>query len=75
MESIFGFVCKDFRDNKLFYITGAITIANLALPISAVCSGLTGFLFSGLITVFVSLLSKRLVATCLHATDYGRVRT
>ncbi|KAG1738551.1 Na+/solute symporter [Suillus lakei] len=34
----------------------AITIANLALPISAVCSGLTGFMFSGLITVFVSLL-------------------
>lgn len=37
-------------------INGSITIANLALPISAVCSGLTGFLFSGLITVFVSLL-------------------
>ncbi|KAG2346032.1 putative urea transporter [Suillus weaverae] len=36
-------------------ILGAITIANLALPISAVCSGLTGFMFSGLITVFVSL--------------------
>ncbi|KAG2141861.1 putative urea transporter [Suillus clintonianus] len=37
-------------------ILGSITIANLALPISAVCSGLTGFMFSGLITVFVSLL-------------------
>jgi hypothetical protein len=37
-------------------INGAITITNLALPISAVCSGLTGFMFSGLITVFVSLL-------------------
>ncbi|KAG1761479.1 putative urea transporter [Suillus placidus] len=36
-------------------INGSITIANLALPISAVCSGLTGFMFSGLITVFVSL--------------------
>ncbi|KAG1816541.1 putative urea transporter [Suillus subaureus] len=41
---------------RLSHITGAITIANLALPISAVCSGLTGFMFSGLITVFVSLL-------------------
>ncbi|KAG1782935.1 putative urea transporter [Suillus placidus] len=35
-----------------------ITIANLALPISAVSSGLTGFMFFGLITVFVSLWSK-----------------
>jgi hypothetical protein len=75
MESIFVFVCKDLRDDKLFYFTGSITIANLALPISAVCSGLTGFLFSGLITVFVSLLSKRSLATCLHATDDGHVRT
>ncbi|KAG2081467.1 putative urea transporter [Suillus cothurnatus] len=43
-------------NGELSYITGAITITNLALPISAVCSGLTGFMFSGLITVFVSLL-------------------
>jgi hypothetical protein len=75
MESIFGSVCKDLHDDRLSYITGAITITNLALPISAVCSGLTGFMFSGLITVFVSLLSKRLVATRVHATDDGRVRT
>ncbi|KAL0952789.1 hypothetical protein HGRIS_007014 [Hohenbuehelia grisea] len=37
-------------------IYGAINITNLALPYSAVCSGLTGLLFSGIITVGVSLL-------------------
>ncbi|KAL6307358.1 Na+/solute symporter [Sparassis latifolia] len=36
-------------------IFGAINVSNLAEPYSAVCSGLTGLLFSGLITVFVSL--------------------
>ncbi|KAH9837660.1 Na+/solute symporter [Rhodofomes roseus] len=36
-------------------IYGEINVANLAEPYSAVCSGLTGLLFSGLITVFVSL--------------------
>ncbi|KAH7910248.1 Na+/solute symporter [Hygrophoropsis aurantiaca] len=36
-------------------IYGAINITNLALPYSAVCSGLTGLLFSGIITVSVSL--------------------
>ncbi|KAI0742384.1 Na+/solute symporter [Daedaleopsis nitida] len=36
-------------------IYGEINIPNLAKPYSAVCSGLTGLLFSGLITVLVSL--------------------
>ncbi|KAJ3482737.1 hypothetical protein NLI96_g6775 [Meripilus lineatus] len=36
-------------------IFGAITVANLAEPYSAVCSGLTGLLFSGVITILVSL--------------------
>ncbi|RPD58562.1 Na+/solute symporter [Lentinus tigrinus ALCF2SS1-7] len=36
-------------------IYGEINVPNLAQPYSAVCSGLTGLLFSGLITVFVSL--------------------
>ncbi|KAH9921658.1 Na+/solute symporter [Fomitopsis serialis] len=36
-------------------IYGEINVANLAEPYSAVCSGLTGLLFSGLITVLVSL--------------------
>ena len=36
---------------------GAINIPNLAEPYSAVCSGLTGLLFSGIITVAVSLMS------------------
>ncbi|KAF9040078.1 solute symporter family transporter [Panaeolus papilionaceus] len=36
-------------------IYGSITITNLANPFSAVCSGLTGLLFSGIITVGVSL--------------------
>lgn len=36
---------------------GKINIPNLANPYSAVCSGLTGLLFSGLISVGVSLLS------------------
>ncbi|KAI0786264.1 Na+/solute symporter [Abortiporus biennis] len=36
-------------------IFGVINIANLAQPYSAVCSGLTGLLFSGIITVTVSL--------------------
>ncbi|KAF8918307.1 solute symporter family transporter [Mucidula mucida] len=38
-------------------IYGSITITNLANPYSAVCSGLTGLLFSGIITVGVSLWS------------------
>ncbi|KAG9217729.1 hypothetical protein CCMSSC00406_0003582 [Pleurotus cornucopiae] len=38
-------------------IYGVINVTNLANPYSAVCSGLTGLLFSGLITVAVSLLS------------------
>jgi hypothetical protein len=37
--------------------TGAINVPNLAQPYSAVCSGLTGLLFSGIITVGVSLMS------------------
>ncbi|EGN96961.1 hypothetical protein SERLA73DRAFT_57937, partial [Serpula lacrymans var. lacrymans S7.3] len=36
--------------------SGTINITNLAEPYSAVCSGLTGVLTSGLITVFVSLM-------------------
>ncbi|KAK7677837.1 hypothetical protein QCA50_019149 [Cerrena zonata] len=36
-------------------IYGVINIENLAKPYSAVCSGLTGLLFSGVITVLVSL--------------------
>ncbi|KAI9066782.1 Na+/solute symporter [Trametes sanguinea] len=36
-------------------IYGEINVPNLAEPYSAVCSGLTGLLFSGLITVLVSL--------------------
>ncbi|TCD69441.1 hypothetical protein EIP91_007567 [Steccherinum ochraceum] len=36
-------------------IYGEINITNLALPYSAVCSGLTGLFFSGVITVAVSL--------------------
>lgn len=36
---------------------GEITITTLADPLSAVCSGLTGLLLSGIITVGVSLLS------------------
>ncbi|KAA1474203.1 Na+/solute symporter [Dentipellis sp. KUC8613] len=38
-------------------IYGSINITNLALPYSAVCSGLTGLLISGILTVGVSLLS------------------
>ncbi|TFK37572.1 solute symporter family transporter [Crucibulum laeve] len=38
-------------------IYGTINVPNLANPYSAVCSGLTGLLFSGLITVGVSLIS------------------
>ncbi|KAK0201054.1 Na+/solute symporter [Desarmillaria ectypa] len=38
-------------------IYGVISITNLAKPYSAVCSGLTGFLFSGVITIGISLLS------------------
>ncbi|PPQ80063.1 hypothetical protein CVT25_001492 [Psilocybe cyanescens] len=38
-------------------IYGAINIPNLAQPYSAVCSGLTGLLFSGIITVGVSLMN------------------
>ncbi|KAI0324815.1 Na+/solute symporter [Cubamyces sp. BRFM 1775] len=36
-------------------IYGEINVPNLAEPYSAVCSGLTGLLFSGLVTVLVSL--------------------
>ncbi|GAW00391.1 Na+/solute symporter [Lentinula edodes] len=36
-------------------ILGSINITNLANPYSAVCSGLTGLLFSGIITVGLSL--------------------
>ncbi|EMD32761.1 hypothetical protein CERSUDRAFT_143319 [Gelatoporia subvermispora B] len=36
-------------------IFGTINVANLAQPYSALCSGLTGLLFSGSITVLVSL--------------------
>ena len=39
------------------YPPGVINLPNLAQPYSAVCSGLTGFLFSGIITVGVSLMS------------------
>lgn len=42
-------------------IYGSITVANLAEPYSAVCSGLTGLLFSGVITVCVTLA---------HPADY-----
>ncbi|KAF8438537.1 Na+/solute symporter [Boletus edulis BED1] len=38
-------------------IYGQINITNLADPYSAVCSGLTGLLFSGILTVSVSLMS------------------
>jgi len=38
-------------------IYGSITITNLALPYSSVCSGLSGLLFSGIITVGVSLIN------------------
>ncbi|KAK7441835.1 hypothetical protein VKT23_016496 [Stygiomarasmius scandens] len=37
-------------------IYGSITITNLAQPYSAVCSGLTGLLFSGIITISLSLI-------------------
>ncbi|KAI0071512.1 Na+/solute symporter [Panus rudis PR-1116 ss-1] len=37
-------------------IYGEINVANLAKPYSAVCSGVTGLLLSGLITVVVSLI-------------------
>ncbi|KZV72202.1 Na+/solute symporter [Peniophora sp. CONT] len=37
-------------------IYGAINVPNLAEPYSAVCSGLTGLLFSGLITVGVTMI-------------------
>ncbi|KAH0833962.1 Na+/solute symporter [Lanmaoa asiatica] len=38
-------------------IYGQINIPNLAEPYSAVCSGLTGLLFSGILTVSVSLMN------------------
>ncbi|KAF8153974.1 solute symporter family transporter [Crassisporium funariophilum] len=38
-------------------IYGVINIPNLANPYSAVCSGLTGLMFSGIITVAVSLMN------------------
>jgi Na+/proline symporter len=41
-------------------IYGSITITNLAEPYSAVCSGLVGLLFSGIITVAVTLIGKPL---------------
>ncbi|ETW85023.1 urea transporter [Heterobasidion irregulare TC 32-1] len=37
-------------------IYGSITITNLAQPYSAVCSGLTGLLISGTVTIAVSLI-------------------
>ncbi|EIN11217.1 hypothetical protein PUNSTDRAFT_141660 [Punctularia strigosozonata HHB-11173 SS5] len=40
-------------------IYGSINITNLALPYSAICSGVTGLLFSGVITVVVSLLGHQ----------------
>ncbi|KAG2346117.1 hypothetical protein BDR05DRAFT_946194 [Suillus weaverae] len=50
---------KDAPTNgKTMILPGRVTIANLALQISAVCSGLTGFMFFELITVFVSLWSR-----------------
>ncbi|PPQ74951.1 hypothetical protein CVT26_011663 [Gymnopilus dilepis] len=39
-------------------IYGSINIPNLAEPYSAVCSGLTGLLFSGIISVGVSLMRQ-----------------
>jgi hypothetical protein len=41
----------------MVYPQGVINVPNLAKPYSAICSGLTGFFFSGLITVGVSLMS------------------
>ncbi|KAG2349269.1 hypothetical protein BDR05DRAFT_873682, partial [Suillus weaverae] len=72
--AILGMLTWMISRSKLFYTTGVITITNLALPISAVCSGLTGFMLFELITVFVSLWSKWSVATRLHAAHDGRVR-
>ena len=40
------------------YPAGVINIQNLAKPYSAVCSGLTGLLVSGVVTVLVSLIRK-----------------
>ncbi|KAF8438528.1 hypothetical protein L210DRAFT_749845 [Boletus edulis BED1] len=39
-------------------IYGQINIPNLADPYSAVCSGLTGLLFSGILTISVSLMRE-----------------
>lgn len=39
-------------------ITGKINVPNLALPYSAACSGVTSMLFSGIVTVGVSLIGK-----------------
>ena len=51
-------------------IYGEINITNLALPYSAVCSGLTGILFSSVFTVFVSLartfLNPHVQCICPH---------
>lgn len=46
-------------------IYGAINITNMALPYSAVCSGLAGLLFSGIITVGVSLASASAFYFCV----------
>lgn len=43
---------------------GTINITNLANPYSAVCSGLTGLLFSGIVTVSVSLMGMFFIYFC-----------
>jgi len=74
---IFGkfFVLSAKIRPMICYFSGTINIPNLALPESAVCSGLTGLLSSGLIAVFVSLLSKRLVNLYLVWLMMTPVRT
>ncbi|KAJ3800126.1 Na+/solute symporter [Lentinula aff. detonsa] len=64
-------------------ILGSINIVNLANPYSAVCSGLTGLLFSGIITVGLSLWQPaaydfggtRAIATLDSNKDEGVRRT
>lgn len=48
------------------FVSGTINVANLAEPYSAVCSGLTGLLFSGIITVGLSLWSWFFLLNCLE---------
>jgi urea-proton symporter len=45
---------------------GKINIPNLALPYSAVCSGVTSLLFSGIITVGISLACEPHVFFYIH---------